>query len=242
MTTITFAALYWAEQYISSGLAALLSATGPLMIILMSFLLEKKLITRMQWIGLLVGFIGVYLIVLPKLHEELSTSWLFGALSIVGAEFFYALGAIRSRRMLSGDVSPWMLNGFQMLFGSIGLLVASFLFETSPLHVADKETGTIALLYLIFFGSIVASGIYYWLVKVTNPLFPSTWLYVSPVIALIVGYLFLQETVHPLGIVGSIAILGGVFLTNYEAFRGTSFVNRNTSSSTSRNDIDTDTV
>ncbi|GAA3314023.1 hypothetical protein GCM10020331_005570 [Ectobacillus funiculus] len=63
----------------------------------------------------------------------------------------------------------------------------------------------------MFFGSIIASGIYYWLVKVTNPLLPSTWTYVSPLIALVVGYLWLNETIHFISFVGAIVVLGGVF-------------------------------
>jgi drug/metabolite transporter (DMT)-like permease len=220
MTGITFAALYWAEQYISSGLAALLSATGPLMLLIMGMLVDRKKCSFMQLIGAFVGIIGVYLIVLPKMEGGMTNSWLQGAIAIVTAEFFYAIGAIHSRRILSGSMTPLMMNGFQMLFGSFGLIMASFCLESQPFGMVDLTQAIVSLLYLIFIGSIVAQGIYYWLVKATNPLFPSTWLYVSPVIALFVGYLILGETAHPISIIGAFAVLGGVYLTNYQQLKG----------------------
>jgi drug/metabolite transporter (DMT)-like permease len=72
------------------------------------------------------------------------------------------------------------------------------------------------LLYLIVFGSIIASGIYYWLVKRINPLFPSTWLYVSPVIALLVGHFLLNEPISPASVAGTLLVIMGVVVTNLD--------------------------
>ncbi|MBA4494900.1 DMT family transporter [Paenactinomyces guangxiensis] len=220
MTAIPFGALYWGEQYVSSGMAALLTATGPFMITAIQSVNEKRLPHFVQFAGLCAGLIGVYLVVLPHLEAGFSSVGLKGALAIVGSEFAFALGTIRSRKLLARGMTPLMLNGFQMFFGSLGLILASLLFETNPFSLSGGSGLAIgSLLYLILFGSIVAQGIYYWLVQRTNPVFPATWLYLSPLIALLVGFLFLNERVHWLGITGSLLILAGVFLTNFKDWR-----------------------
>ncbi len=70
------------------------------------------------------------------------------------------------------------------------------------------------------FGSLIGSGIYFWLVKKTNPLFPSTWLYVSPMIALWIGAAVLGEPLHASSFGGAVLVLAGVLLTNLRMFRG----------------------
>lgn len=221
MTGIEFAGFYWAEQYISSSFAALLAASTPLMVTLSNRVIEKEKSSRVENAGIAIGFVGVLMIVFPRLQEgfELTNYWLLGSLAIIIAELFYAIGTVKSRKVLAAGYSPALINGFQMFFGSLFLFALSFLFEDHLLESGGNLLGISSLVYLVVFGSIIASGIYYWLVKVTNPLLPSTWTYVSPLIALVVGYLWLNETIHFISFVGAIVVLGGVFLTNYKTFQ-----------------------
>jgi drug/metabolite transporter (DMT)-like permease len=107
------------------------------------------------------------------------------------SEIGFAIGAILSKRLLSNGVSPITVNGFQLLFGGMGLLFLSGFCEPFPRFGPLPAGAWGSLVYLTLFGSVIASGIYYWLIESTNPLFPSTWFYVSPVIALFVGALVL---------------------------------------------------
>ncbi len=214
MTGIPFAALYWGEQYISSGLAALLTASGPMMVLLINLVVEKKTPVIRQYAGLLIGGAGIYLVVLPHLQIGYSLEWLIGAVAILLSEIAFAWGAVFSKRLLSSGLAPLAVNGFQMAFGSLGLLILSLLFEPHDAGAFASTTVWGSLVYLAGFGSIVASGIYYWLVKRTNPLFPTTWVYVSPVIALFVGALLLNEPIYPASIAGTVMIISGVVLTN----------------------------
>lgn len=220
MTTAKFAALYWAQQHLPTGSAALLVATFPIMVTIVSYFADRKKLTPLQLTGLAGGFGGVALLMLPKLTGQLTPYWLYGAAAIMAGEFINACGVIVSRRLLAGGLSPAYLNGLQMLFGSAGLLAVSLLTEPNPFPAGSWTTGTAALLYLAGAGSVVGAGIYYWLIKMINPVIPSTWSYVSPVIALGVGRLVLRESLHPLAAAGSVVILGSVVLTNYEALRG----------------------
>ena len=222
MTGIEFAAVYWAEQFVSSSFTALLAASTPLMVTLVTVMVYRKKIPLVEKFGILLGFIGVSLIVWPELAKGvmITKQWIIGVVVILVAEFFYALGTVQSRSVIERGVSPAVMNGVQMLAGSLFLLILSFLFEPHPFPSGGlTQEAVLPFLYLIVFGSLIASSIYYWLVKVTNPLFPSTWTYVSPVIAVIVGYLLLSETVYAVTLIGAGVVLAGVFLTNYYTWR-----------------------
>lgn len=218
-TFITFAALYWGEQHISSGLAALLSAAGPMMVLVFNLLAERKKPTGLQVAGLLLGAFGLYLVVLPNLQFGVTRHWFLASAGILLSEIAFAWGAILSGRLLSRGLAPLSVNGFQMLFGGMGLLGLSLLSEPLRFDFAAPLAAWGSLLYLTVFGSMVAFGIYYWLVGKTNPLFPTTWVYVSPVIAMFVGALFLDEPLRPAGIAGAALIIAGVVLTNLQDLR-----------------------
>lgn len=220
MTTVRYAALYWATQYLPIGSSALLVAVFPIMVTIVDYLLNGHRLSRMQMLGIAISFGGVGLLIAPKLSGHLSGPWLIGALAIIAGEFVAAIGQILSRRVLSRGLAPVFLNGLQMLFGSLGLLFISVLVEPNPFPAGQWTTGAAVLFYQVFLGSILGGGIYYWLVKVLNPLLPSTWSYVAPVIAMLVGFFFLRESLSPLGILASAVVLAGVFITNYEALGG----------------------
>lgn len=212
-TTIPFAALFWAEQHVSSGTAALLVATAPIFIGLMSR------IDRGQWLGVLIALGGVYLIVFPDMGASDGT-WVndLAKGSIIVSEIAFAYGVIRSKRFLATGISPQIFNGLQMLFASLVLGLAALTME-QPSAIEWTTTGTLSLIYLTVVASVLASGIYYWLLKVTNPLFPSTWTYVSPIIAMLAGALVLNEQLTVLGVTGALLVIGGVVVMNVTLFR-----------------------
>ena len=160
MTTGKFAALYWAMQYISSGSSALLVAIFPIMVVIASYLIQRDKITGLQRFGLLLGFAGVYLIVDMRVAGN---GWILGAAAIMAGEFINAVGAVYSRQVLNRGIAPVVLNGVQMLVGSIGLIVLSLFWETAPLPTLDPRLGWLALWYLVVAGSIIGAGIYYWI-------------------------------------------------------------------------------
>ncbi|CAG9615042.1 putative inner membrane transporter YedA [Bacillus rhizoplanae] len=216
LTFMTFATLYWAEQYISSGLAAVLSATGPMMILLLQAKRTKRKLRREQLFALVLALIGVVCISLPGLQQQFSYMWSIACLVILVGEFFYGMGTIRSKEILSdlSNVSPFLINGIQMLYGGLLLIVCSLLLEHPNLSVLTTWNVQWPILYLIFIGSIGGHGLYYWLLSKTNPVFPSTWLYVSPLLAVITGYMFLGEPIKPVMGIGACFILIGVFMAN----------------------------
>ncbi|WP_025027710.1 DMT family transporter [Caldalkalibacillus mannanilyticus] len=218
LTFMTFSTLYWAEQYITSGLAAVLSATGPMMILLIQSRREQQKVKLEQAIALLIGLVGVLLISLPGLQGGASYLWFFSCLLILFGEFFYGLGSVKSREVVKeyNQVSPFLINGVQMCVGGLMLLLVSFIVETPRLESFTSSGAIGSIVYLIIVGSIMGHGLYYWLISKTNPVFPSTWLYISPLIALVIGYVFLQEIIRIPTVVGAFLIIIGVVLANRE--------------------------
>jgi drug/metabolite transporter (DMT)-like permease len=217
MTTIPFAALFWGEQHISSGTAALLVATAPIFTTLVSIYTKQ---IRFRWYvlaGLLLSVSGAALIIGNQLGGE-DHGWysFFSKLFIIASELFFAIGAVRSRAMFS-KLSPFVFNGYQMVFASIGLFLISAV--TEPITaVSFSVSSLLSLFYLAVVASIIASTIYYWLVRETNATFPTTWTYVSPIIALAIGAIFLGEQLTSIAILGSVGVLAGILLLNWETW------------------------
>ncbi|OME79019.1 EamA family transporter [Paenibacillus sp. FSL A5-0031] len=216
LTFGTFSTLYWAEQYVSSGLAAVLSATGPIMILLLQTAILRQKSPKHSLYGCIIGCIGVLLLVLPNLSVDVSPLWLVGCGAILIGECCYATGALYSKKVINrmSDASPIAMNAAQMMVGGAMMFILSLFTEEVHLESFASFQTTGSLIYLIVIGSMVGHTLFYWLVAKTNPVFPSTWLYISPPIAVGVGVLFYDETISWVTLLGIITIIGGTILAN----------------------------
>ncbi|MFC3748949.1 DMT family transporter [Paenibacillus sp. GCM10012306] len=216
LTFGTFAALYWAEQYVSSGLAAVLSATGPIMMLLLQTVVLRQKTPTLSLFGSLIGFTGVLLLVLPKLTVDVSPLWIISCVAILIGELCYAAGALYSKKVTTSmaEVSPIAQNAVQMMYGGAFIFILSFFTEDVQTDWLFSFPVAGSVLYLIVIGSMVGQTLFYWLVAKTNPVFPSTWLYVSPPIAVGVGVLFYNETINWVTLLGIITIIVGIILIN----------------------------
>lgn len=226
LTFGTFAPLYWAEQYVSSGTAAILSATGPMMILVLQATVLRERVSRNAIIGCMIGLFGVILIVFPQFSMKASLMWLLGCLAILLGEVFYSSGALYSKHVILrfADTSPIALNAAQMMYGGALLILLSLFTEPNHLEalqsmLTGKAIGS--LLYLIVAGSMIAHTIFYWLVAKTNPVFPSTWLYISPIIAMVLGMILYHEKVTWYMASGAVITILGTVLVNLNGLRQT---------------------
>lgn len=220
LTFGTFSTLYWAEQYVESGLAAVLSATGPIMILLLQALLLKQRASSKSVAGCVIGFAGVILLMLPGLTLNVNRWWVLGCILVLIGELSYSSGALYSKKTMHRfhDTSPIALNAAQMLWGGILLLSLSLGTEHPGLSLpSGKAVG--ALLYLTIAGSMIGHTLFYWLVSKTNPVFPATWLYISPLIAMGLGIMLYNESFSWLTAAGAAVVLMGIILVNADALR-----------------------
>ena len=212
MTAVMFGCLYWGEKYVSSSVAALLAATTPLMISIAEWFQGVKKNIHIKGFGLILSFIGVAIAVLPALGIDASPEAIWAVLIILAAEAGCVFGTMRSKKVLAAGLNPFVLNGWQMLLGGSLLILLSLL--TEPSATLFSEPVFLAWAYLVVLGSLTAHGAYYWLVHRTGPLLPSTWTYISPVIAQFIGYYVLAEYLSGYSFLGLALVLSGIYLVS----------------------------
>lgn len=207
---LPFTLISWGEQYIPSGLAALLQSTTPIFtVILAHFLTRDDRFTAKKVLGTMLGFVGVGLLMWPELRGGVRAS-VWGQLAIVGSSISYALATIFARERLHGQ-PPLVSAAGQFTMGFVYILPLSLLIERpfalSPSWTAIASWATLALL-----GTVIAYGIYYVLLQRTNATFTTTVTYIVPINGLILGALILHEHLHPELLISLALILSGVLL------------------------------
>lgn len=204
--------LAWAEQKVPSGLAALLCATLPLWTVLLAYVdgTERRLGSK-AWIGILLGFAGVAVLIGPDAFtQHLDVLAAGGA---IASALVWVMGTAYTRRVAMPS-SKILSASMQMISGGVLLLIAGALSgEIRHLQLASLTLRSVAALaYLIVFGSIVAFTAYTWLVSVSSPSRLSTYAYVNPVIAVILGWAVAGEALGVRTIAATAIIVGGVIL------------------------------
>lgn len=111
------------------------------------------------------------------------------------------------------------MNAAQMMYGGGMLLLLALFVEPIEIGPWLAPKAALSLLYLIFAGSMTAHTIFYWLIAKTNPVFPSTWLYVSPLIALCLGAALYGEPISVLSVIGGITIVAGIVAVNLDSLK-----------------------
>jgi drug/metabolite transporter (DMT)-like permease len=208
--------LAWAEQKVPSGLAALLCATLPLFIVVLSRFVGKKRDLSGKVIGgLVLGFVGVAVLIGPAaLHADSGLS-LLGAAVVLLASLLWAVGTMYTQSAWL-PASSSLSSAMQMVAGGVLLCLAGLATgEARSIHLSGLTVKSVlALAYLTVFGSLVAFTAFTWLHKVSSPTRNSTYAYVNPVVAVFVGWLLAGEPVGFRTLAATGIILSGVALVN----------------------------
>lgn len=206
--------LAWAEQKVPSGLAALLCATLPLWTVLLGRLRgsERKLGAR-AWIGLVLGFVGVAVLIGPGALRQGGTLDLLAAAGVLLSAFMWSVGTIYSHGV-NMPKSTILSAAMQMMTGGAWLLISGVsVGEAAQFHMASLTAKSVlALAYLTVFGSIVAFTAFTWLLTVSAPSRVSTYAYVNPVVAVFIGWAVAGEAIGAHTIAATVIILAGVAL------------------------------
>jgi len=206
--------LFWAEQRVPSGLAAVMLATIPAFMALSEiiFLRTQKLTLRLA-LALFIGLAGVAVLVSRSLNLGGAPVDQLGAVALLFAAVTWSIASAFSR-MMPLPASKVMSSGAQMLAGGIFLALASFaLGEFRNFHPSTVSRGAwLALLYLIVAGSIIGFTAYVWLLHHESPTKVGTYAYVNPLVAVVLGYFLAGEALGPRTILGTLCILISVLL------------------------------
>jgi drug/metabolite transporter (DMT)-like permease len=197
------------EQYISSGLAALLITTVPFWIVGFDSLASKKsVLNKFIAVGLFLGLLGVSAIFGDNWRDLFNKDYFIGVLSILGAVVAWSLGSVYSKHKKI-NVHPLMSAATQMLVaGFAQTLLGILLGEFSGIKFSHE--GILSLAYLIVFGSILGYGSYIYAIEHLPLSLVSTYTYINPVIAVYLGWLFLDEKLNLYMILAALLIIAGV--------------------------------
>jgi len=204
--------LFWAERRVPSGLAAVMMATIPAFMALSEiiFLRTQRLTLRLA-IALIVGLCGVAVLVSHTLSLGGAPIDTTGALVLIFGAICWSIASALSRK-LTLPPSKVMSSGSQMLAGGILLAIAAAaLGEFRRFHPsAVSHSAWLALLYLVVPGSIVGFTAYVWLLHHESPTKVGTYAYVNPVVAVLLGYFVVGETLGLRTILGTLCVLSSV--------------------------------
>lgn len=206
--------LFWAEQRVPSGIAAVMMATIPVFMALAEiiFLRTQRLTLRLA-AALLIGIGGVAILMSRSLSLGGAPIDRAGAGALIIAAVSWSIASVLTRK-LPLPASKLMSSGAQMLAGGVFLvLTAAALGEFRDFHPSEVSRGAwLALLYLIVAGSIIGFTAYVWLIHHESPTKVGTYAYVNPVVAVLVGYFLGGEALGLRTILGTILVLISVLV------------------------------
>lgn len=206
-------AVVWAEHFIPSGVAALIVATEPISFVLMEAMRRRRMPRGFVFAGLALGLAGLAILVGPGSILGSERFHLGATAVLVVGTFAWAGGSLFSRGSRL-PASPVMATATTLLCGgatlaALGLAVGE-LSRFDPAAVSARSV--LATVYLFLFGSIVGFSAYLWLLRVASASRVSTYAYVNPIVAVILGWALAGESLTPRVLVAAIVIVGAVAL------------------------------
>jgi len=204
---LDYAAVYWAELHISSGLTAVLFSTMPLMTsVLSAYWTRTETLSRRKLSGILVGMVGTVLLFWPQ--ERVGLYQVLGMIVALGASLCAAINLVMMKKY-GRHADPFLVNFYGMGLGAACLMIMSVALE-SWTDVVWTQNNVLAIAYLSVFGSVVAFSAYYYLIKRMDATVVSLSTLVIPIVALALGRAFLDETVTSRALAGIATIIVGV--------------------------------
>ncbi len=200
-------AVNWAEQHVDSGLVALIIGSMPLWVVMMESVIDRRFPSFRLIASLLAGFGGLAVLTLPLLREGVSGD-VIGTVVVIIGTICWGSGSLLLRRR-PVDLEPTAVSGIQQLIGGVGFVAMALAFGESapnPTPVAWAAWG-----YLLIFGSILAFTSFMIALKLLPIAVVMTYAYVNPVIAVLLGWIVLDEQITSFTIVGMALVLSGVY-------------------------------
>jgi drug/metabolite transporter (DMT)-like permease len=209
---IPFGLVYWAQQFIPSGMAAVLFAVYPFWIVIFSYIrIPGDFIGFFKVFGTVLGFAGIVIIFSDSFAGDIS-NFLIGMFAVVLSGIMQAWIAV-SIKKFGHHLHPLSMNFIPMVIAGISmLLIAFFTEDLSALKI--NQNAYISILYLAVFGSIVTFTSFYWLIKHVNLVILSLVAFITPIVALVLGYFIYDEVLSTRHFIGAALVLTGVFWAN----------------------------
>lgn len=215
---IPLALVYWGTQFIPTGLASILFATHPFAVVLFSyFLLPREKLNRAKLGGIILGFVGVYVIFASEFSFQ-STFGVEGMIAIILSSALQAFTLVTVKKY-GGPYNTMSLNYVGMVIGGVLLAGVSLLMENHA-GLVFNQGAILSLIYLALFGSVVTFVTYFWLLKHVEVVLLSLTAFVTPIIAVLAGVIVFQESFTTQMMAGSALVLLGIIVANSDDLAG----------------------
>lgn len=221
LITIGNGLVSWAELYIPSGLASVICASMPVFVVLLNLAVPSS--TRPNiwvWAGLILGLTGIFLLFKDSMELSNTVYFMEGMIATILATVSWAIGSIIVKNRKNAADPMWNA-ACQLFWGGVFLLLGSLIFEDWQNLPMITNASLIALIYLILFGSLGAYSAFTYALTHLPVGLVSVYAYVNPVVAVLLGFLFLSESVSTWTILALGLTITGIFLINLGYKRAT---------------------
>ena len=210
---IPFTLVYWAEQFVPTGLTSVLFAIFPFWVIIFSRIaFPSEKIGMYKFFGVLLGFIGIAIIFQDELSFDFGNSTL-GILAVILSATIQGGVAVVVKKY-GKEINPVSINLIPLLITGIVLIPVGLIFEDRS-RLAFSYNALFSILYLSTVGTVIVFTIYYWLMKKINVVILSLSTFITPIIAILLGWFFLNEKLNTNHIIGSSLVLMGILFANF---------------------------
>jgi len=207
--SLNYGLVFWGEQRITSGLAAVLQSTFPAFgLVIAHFYLPNERITGKKVVGVLLGFTGIAIIFSQQLSIA-GQSALLGSVALVLSAFCGSYGNVLVKAY-GTQIDPFVLAAGQMVCGFPPLLALGIATEGNPFHLHWTGRAILAMAYLVIVGSVMAFTLFYWLVRHMDVLNTMLIALVTPVVAVVLGMMVLDEQLNWRLFAGAACIISGI--------------------------------
>ncbi|CDZ79835.1 S-adenosylmethionine/S-adenosylhomocysteine transporter [Candidatus Rubidus massiliensis] len=216
---------FWGLKYLTSFKTCFIYSLSPFLSALFSYFVLSEKLSFKKWIGLVVGFVGFFPILLShtQYEEEAGQFFLFSwaELAVILAAISSVYGWILLGQLIKKDnYTPFMANGWSMFFGGIGALIHSLCVEDwNPIPVWDMDKFFLSVILLIIISNLICYNLYGWLLKKYSATFMSFSGFMTPLFAAFFGWLFLDEVLTFPFYVSTIVVFIGLFTFYQEELR-----------------------
>ena len=210
---IDYGLIYWAEQYINAGVAAIFFATFSLFTAIFSnFIFKSETFRWNKYIGIVIGFVGISTVFYDQLIiTKFNTMVVLASLAVIISAASGAISTVIIKKHLS-RLNTFTLTFYQLVFGTVLLIIGGLIAE-NPQHIKLNPRPIGAVIYLGILGSAVAFVVYFKLLKQMSAISLSLLIYIIPIIAVITDFIFFDEMLHLRSIIGMGIIFMGIWIT-----------------------------
>jgi drug/metabolite transporter (DMT)-like permease len=208
----------WGVKFISSGLGAIIGSMVPIWIVIISFFRGER-ITRLAVLGILICFGGVCIIFYEHLVDFIKPDFLFGIVLSIAATITWAFGTLYTKKK-AASFNPYFSLGLQMSISSIFLFAYTGATGTSIAITAIPANSWWAIAYLVIIGSVLTFIAFIYALQKLPTELSSIYAYINPIVAVLLGALFFDESLNMAIAIGGGVTLGGLYMVNYAMRKG----------------------